>query len=275
MEKKSFLSAMYAVFFSGWNLTSGLLSILVLVVAIAVGWRLFPAVKPIKPVAKVVWPSCLLEQDDGSMYPPMEQIPPGEYRLPSNLSGQGVDASVLAKIDAPFLIQTEEVALQHFKKYAEYVASLADGPQKDQLMVRLGVHWKKGDTSSSAVNAVSWEGAKDYALWLGLQTGCSYDLPSQAEWIATVSHMQSRDNIRLNSTVPTTGPLKNLLWGVREWSRTACASGYYLLGRDDLTADLDEGVAVCMPAMFSIAGFRVVMTPVTKQGSVASQETEQ
>ncbi|MBF0382028.1 MAG: SUMF1/EgtB/PvdO family nonheme iron enzyme, partial [Magnetococcales bacterium] len=170
-----------------------------------------------------------------------------------------------AEINTPFLVQSDEVKLGDFKKYAEYVEDLPASKEKDRLMVRLGVAWKKNDSPNSSVNAVSWEGARDYAHWLGQRTGCSYDIPSQDEWLATVSYLKARDKIRLNGSAIPTGPLKNLLWGVREWSRSRCSSGYYLLGRDDFTASTQEDGDVCMPAMFAVAGFRVIMTPASLQ----------
>jgi hypothetical protein len=239
---------------------------LVFLVAAGAGWLAMALMR--EPEATgITWHSCLIEQRDGSLYPVMEEVPAGVYELPVSLIGGGGKRKIAAEVAAPFLVQTEEVTFQHFKMYVDYLAGLPDGAEKERLQFRLGVQWQKGVRGTESISAISWEGAWDYALWLGQQTGCSYDIPSQDEWVATVSHIQSRDNVRLDSTVPPVGPLKNLLWGVREWSRTRCASGYYLLGRDDLTASSQEEQASCMPAMFSVAGFRVVMNPVSVQNA--------
>jgi hypothetical protein len=254
--------------FSSLNLNkSGLYGAVFLVTA-GIGWVVMSLIQ--EPETVVSWQSCLIEEQDGSLYPVMEQIPAGVYELPVSVIGNSRGMS--AEITAPFLVQSEEVTLQQFKKYAKYIESLPAGEEKDRLMVRLGVQWQKGENPSSSIKAISWEGAWDYTRWLGQKTGCFYDIPSQDEWVATVSHLQSRDDIRLDSTVPPTGPLKNLLWGVREWSRSRCASGYYLLGRDDLTASSIEEQASCMPAMFSIAGFRLVMNPASATNSVAVEK---
>ncbi len=225
--------------------------------------------------APITWQSCLIERHDGSVYPDMMEIPTGKYQFSTALYGGGEDILMTAGIKAPFLIQKEEVKLADFKKYADYVNGLAPSPEKDRLMMRLGVGWQKGNPNGSSVNAVSWEGARDYAHWLGQQTGCSYDIPSQEEWVATVSHLHARDDVELKSTIPPIGPMRNLLWGVREWSRSRCQGGYYLLGRDDLTASAHENETVCMPAMFAIAGFRVVMNPVAEGGYQAPASVPQ
>ncbi|MBF0358121.1 MAG: SUMF1/EgtB/PvdO family nonheme iron enzyme [Magnetococcales bacterium] len=245
--------------FDGFDLKRGVVFTLIFSGAAVVAWGVLSLMK--EPVVPITWQSCLVEQDDGSTYPVMEEVPAGVYALPVSLVGGGPGQIVSAEITSPFLVQKEEVKLREFKKYADYVMDLPDSADKERLLVRLGVSWKKGDKGSSAVNAVSWEGARDYAHWLGQRTGCSYDIPSYDEWLATVSFLQSRDKSELNGAIAPSGPLKNLLWGVREWSRTWCASGYYLLGRDDLTTNSHEDSAVCMPPMFSVAGFRLVLNP--------------
>ncbi|MBF0195605.1 MAG: SUMF1/EgtB/PvdO family nonheme iron enzyme [Magnetococcales bacterium] len=247
-----------SAFFSGLGLKKSFVFGSIFIGASAIGWGLMSFTQ--EPDAPITWQSCLVEQSDGSAYPVMEEVPAGDYTIPTSLIG-GAGRMISAEINTPFLVQSEEVKLGDFKKYAEYVENLPESKEKDRLMVRLGVAWQKNESNNSAVNAVSWEGARDYAHWLGQRTGCSYDIPSQDEWLATVSYLQARDKIKLNGSVVPRGPLKNLLWGVREWSRSKCSSGYYLLGRDDLTTSTHEEESVCMPAMFAVAGFRVIMTP--------------
>jgi hypothetical protein len=250
-------------FLSGFDLKKNLVFGLVFMGAAGAGWGIMSLMR--EADAPITWQSCLIEQQDGSIYPVMEEIPAGNYEISTSLFGGGENRIMSADIPVPFLVQTEEVTLKNFKQYADYVVDLPESKDKERLMFRLGVDWQKGDTHGSSVNAVSWEGARDYAHWLGQKTGCSYNIPSQDEWVATISHIQSRDQIKVKHTVTPIGTMRNLLWGVREWSRTQCASGYYLLGRDDLTASAYEEQTVCMPAMFSIAGFRVVMNPASNQ----------
>ncbi|MBF0446847.1 MAG: SUMF1/EgtB/PvdO family nonheme iron enzyme [Magnetococcales bacterium] len=252
-----------SVFFSRLELGKSLIFGLIFMAAATIGWGVMSFVQESKK--QTAWQSCLIEQRDGALYPQMEEIPAGIYHLSGSLIGDGDNRQLTAAIQSPFLIQSEEVTRLQFRKYVDYVNTLPAGKEKDRLLVRLGVQWKKGGTSHQSVNAISWEGAWDYAHWLALKTGCSYDIPSQSEWIATISYLQSRDQVQLDGSAPLSGPLKNLLWGVREWSRSRCSSGYYLLGRDDLTSGFSENQSICMPAMFSIAGFRVVLNLVAAQ----------
>ncbi|MBF0455477.1 MAG: SUMF1/EgtB/PvdO family nonheme iron enzyme [Magnetococcales bacterium] len=258
--------------FGGSELKKNILIGVIFFGAMGAGWGIMSLMQT--PESQVTWGSCLVERPDGTLYPAMEKIPAGLYQLPSSLIGQRGEETITSKIDSPFLIQNEEVSLQEFKKYVRYVENLPPGVEQERLRLRLGVQWNKGGNDGLSVSAVSWEGARDYAHWLGRKTGCAYEIPSQAEWIATVSYLQKRDQIRIDGTIPPTGPLKNLLWGVREWSRTSCPSGYFLLGRDDLTANNGDGQAVCMPPMFSIAGFRVVMNPVSTQSVILGGKVE-
>lgn len=247
--------------FSSISWKKNILFLLVFLGAASVGWGIMSVFQ--ESDTQIGWRSCLLEQGDGTLYPKLEQIPAGVYELPASLIGIGVDQMMSAEIDTPFLIQNEEVTLKQFSRYAEYVAALPDSKEKERLLIRLGVQWQKGETVGSSVNAVSWEGALDYARWLGQKTGCTYGIPSQKEWMAAISYLQARDQIKVNGTVPPIGPVRNLLWGVREWSSTQCSSGYFLLGRDDLTTNYYESQATCMPPMFAVAGFRLVLNPAT------------
>ncbi|MBF0369209.1 MAG: SUMF1/EgtB/PvdO family nonheme iron enzyme [Magnetococcales bacterium] len=227
-----------------------------------VGWIswFFPSdsKEPVK-VADLPWKSCLLLDDDGSAYPDLTQIPAGELAISGDhanglspyLKPHGLER---VHTETPFLIQRHEVTREQFKRYVDFVGRLPDGSQKSERLLRIGRQWQGHDTGSQNVSGVSWEGAWDYTDWLSQQTGCEYRLPSREEWGAAVIH-----HFNDNPSMGRNTPLDRLLRGVREWSRSSCPSGYYLLGEDDWTAMPNVGQLVCMPQSLAVAGFRVVL----------------
>lgn len=244
---------------------------LVLTAAAAVSLSVLPLPHKESPPS-TPWQSCLVALEGGSYYPSLLKIPANTYQFPA----LGTTLSAFLHLAngqdmvtaAPFLIQAQEVTLDEFKKYAQFVEHLADAKEKDRLKTRLGLQWERGDQQSSSVSGVSWEAAQDYAQWLSQRTGCTYDLPSKDQWAAAAIFLHSQTNVPLDGANMPEGPLKNLLWGVREWSRSPCETGYYLLGEDDWTMPSKDSKDICMPAMFSVAGFRLVL-------SVASVSAQQ
>ncbi|MBF0622190.1 MAG: SUMF1/EgtB/PvdO family nonheme iron enzyme [Magnetococcales bacterium] len=182
-------------------------------------------------------------------------IPAGRYDL-SGLDSASDPALFLQAhrlnyidIDTPFVIQKDEVSSKQFKKYVDHVQSLPDSPDKNDLLMRIGLHWNRNDANSKSVRGISWEAASDYATWLSELTGCAFALPSRLQWGATVIYSQG---------VAEDERPEKLLRGVPEWSSSPCDNGYYLIGEDDWVAVSVTSRETCMPAMISVAGFRLV-----------------
>ncbi len=195
----------------------------------------------------------------------LAEIPAGRYALPTPTSGlypfTRTHQMEHIVIDAPFLLQERPVSQALFKQYAEAVASRADGEEKERLSSHLGLAWNR-ETATSVVKGVSLEAAIDFGQWLSQKTGCSYAVPSREEWLATVIHLfNSGAPLPKSSDAFDATPLKSLLQGGSEWTRSPCALGHYLVGEEDWGVESKSKEPVCMPAMFAVAGFRVVLHP--------------
>ncbi|MBF0340258.1 MAG: SUMF1/EgtB/PvdO family nonheme iron enzyme [Magnetococcales bacterium] len=222
-----------------------------------------PETKPAASGDTPSWRACLNQWPDGTLYPDLLPVPAGEYRLHANaqdlkpfLAPHGLHK---IQIKEPFLIEKNEVTLKAFRHYVTALERLPAGADKDRLKSHLGLHWNKDESESAPVKGISWEAAWDYTDWLGQKTGCAYSLPTREQWGATVLLLDSARDSGSKAGVLTGEALKHLLWGVREWSSTPCAGGYYLLGEDDFVPLPEVRSATCMPAMLSVAGFRVVI----------------
>ncbi|MEO5348259.1 MAG: SUMF1/EgtB/PvdO family nonheme iron enzyme [Magnetococcus sp. YQC-3] len=193
------------------------------------------------------------------------EIPAGRYALPTPTSGlypfTRTHQMEHVVINTPFLIQERPVSRALFKQYAEAVASSADGEEKERLSSHLGPAWNR-ETAGSVVKGVSLEAAIDFGQWLSQKSGCSYAVPSREEWLATVVHLfNSGAPLPKSSDAFDATPLKSLLQGGSEWTRSPCALGHYLVGEEDWGVESKSREPVCMPAMFAVAGFRVVLHP--------------
>lgn len=193
-------------------------------------------------------------------------IPAGTYELPTSTSGLYPFTRFhnLAPIvvDAPFLIQGQPVSRTLFKEYADFVASKPDGQEKERSLAHLGLSWNQVGATTPAVKGISWEAALEFTQWLSQKTGCTYDIPSRAEWAATIIHLYgSGVPLPKPSDAFDATPLKSLLRGGTEWTRSPCAAGYYLVGEEDWGGDSNSNQPICMPGLFSVAGFRVVLHP--------------
>ncbi len=209
------------------------------------------------------WRACLSQWPDGTLYPELLPVPVGDYRLSANaqelkpfLAPHGLSK---IQIKEPFLIEKNEVTLKAFRRYVASVEQMAPGETRERLKAHIGLHWNKDEAETTPVKGVSWEGATDYAEWLGHQTGCAYALPTREQWGAAALLLDGARENRSKAGILSGEVLKRLLWGVREWSATPCAGGYYLVGEDDFVPLPEVRSATCMPAMLSVAGFRVVI----------------
>lgn len=232
-------------------------------VALGCGWGLLSLIQP--EDTRVPWAACLEDQQDGGMYPTLVEIPAGTYEIPKEAGILPVLASLFKEPDIVlengFFVQHREVDLDQFKKYVEEIDRTQDFAERERLRLRIGSHWNYNDAQDSLVRHVSWEGAWDYAQWLSKKTGCDYKLPSREEWAAAAIFLAKQGVVKSSVSVNADGVLKSLLWGAAEWSRSSCPGGYFLLGENDWMAPADEQREVCMPAILSMAGFRLVLDP--------------
>ncbi|MEO5345043.1 MAG: SUMF1/EgtB/PvdO family nonheme iron enzyme [Magnetococcus sp. YQC-9] len=222
------------------------------------------------------WQSCLMQTPEGGSHPDLLPVPAGEYRLHPNsqelkpfLVPHGLGK---IQIKEPFLIEKHEVSLKAFRRYLASLDKMPAGPDRDRRKSHIGMHWNKDDAETASVKGISWEAAWDYADWLGQQTGCAYGLPSREQWGAAALLLDGARETVSKAGVLSSESLRRLLWGVREWSATPCAGGYYIVGEDDFVPLPEVRSATCMPAMLSVAGFRVVLKATgpgeTKPGKV-------
>jgi sulfatase modifying factor 1 len=73
-----------------------------------------------------------------------------------------------------FYIQNREVSWAEYDAFCELTGRELNGKKY------IGRFKDRGPTYPA--EAHSWQGAKDYCLWLGEQTGQHYDLPTEAQW---------------------------------------------------------------------------------------------
>ncbi len=244
------------------NLVKYTLYLLIFSIAAGSGWLFMSSLEQ-QPRQSLPWRACLLEQTDGTLLPEMTPIPADNFTLNPDhtdiapfLEPQGLTRVV---IDQPFLIQNQEVSRGFFEQYATFLDNMTDTRERERLKTRLGFNWKQGDANSTRIQGISWEAAWDFSNWLSQRTGCHYDVPSREEWAAAVMHLRRTDGKKVSKDDHT--PLRSLLWGNREWTRSECDMGHHLVGAEDWIAPINAGQPVCMPPLFSVAGFRVVLTP--------------
>ena len=106
---------------------------------------------------------------DGTPGPAMVVLAGGSFRMGHNSLG-GEDYSPARSVRVgPFMIAAHEVT---FLEYDRFARATGREPPSDQ-------GWGRG---TRPVVGVSWEEARDYAVWLAQQTGRRYRLPSESEW---------------------------------------------------------------------------------------------
>ncbi|MBF0186523.1 MAG: SUMF1/EgtB/PvdO family nonheme iron enzyme [Magnetococcales bacterium] len=210
-------------------------------------------------------PKCTVALGDGTRFPLMKTISAGRYDIAK--TGNVHDLKPFlnpmklnrVRVESPFLIQKREVTIAMFRRYVHAVLAMKNSPKKSARQDRIGLHWNKDNAEDhQAVTGISHEAAMDYVSWLNSETSCRFRLPSKTEWAAAVLAAHTGSETPLDDTV---AGFRNLLRGVREWSRTSCGTGFLLLGEDNWVTIPANGGSVCMPSMISVAGFRVVRLP--------------
>ena len=248
----------------------------------AAGWYFLPETKhPSQSQSQIqnrsqnqntAWENCLLPENntvvaqEEPLQPILTPIPSGTYTLPSRTSelfaflGPYEIKEVI--IDQPFLIQDRKMAQPFFKRYVNFVEALPDGEEKERHRAHIGLLWNQSSTPTTRLQGASWEAAIDFTHWLSQKTGCSYTIPSREQWLAAIIYLYSMGEQAPKPGSPfNTTPLGDLLRGGREWTQTPCPLGYYLVGEENWVSGADTGQPVCIPPLFAIAGFRVVLNP--------------
>ncbi len=208
-------------------------------------------------------PNCQYLPDEGAPFPKMVMLEAATYRLvevenPVDLRPfLDTEKAEEITLDKPIMIQEGEVTTGQFKQYADFVDGIADAKQREQLQVRLGLHWNHQGPENQSVKGISWEAAQDFIAWLKQNTGCHFRLPTRQEWSAAVLHQYRAEGADPDEA----RPIRNLLQGIREWSSTPCDNGYMMLGEDSWVALGNRHKPSCMPPMISVAGFRLVRSP--------------
>ncbi|MBF0096732.1 MAG: hypothetical protein HQM04_09955 [Magnetococcales bacterium] len=207
----------------------------------------------------------------------MLRIPAGRYELPAANSPLHpfLNPQRLGEVSlsAPILIQEQPVSSTLFKQYVEAVEGMPDGEEKEEKRSHIGMFWNKKESVSPAVRGISLEAALDFNRWLSQKTGCDFQIPSREEWAATVIHLfHSGVSLPKPSDGFDATPLKSLLQGGSEWTRSPCPMGFYLVGEEDWGATIRDGHPSCMPNLFSVAGFRTVLHPAQSDEPVAAAE---
>ncbi len=208
----------------------------------------------------------------------MLTIPAGRYELPAAnsplhpfLPSHRLSEIVLPE---PVLIQEQAVSIALFKQYVDAVEQMPSGEEKEEKLAHIGMFWNKKESVSPAVRGVSLEAAMDFSRWLAQQTHCHFQIPSREEWAAAIIHLfQSGVPLPKPSDGFDATPLKSLLQGGNEWTRSPCPVGYYLVGEEDWGAGMRDGQPSCIPNLFSVAGFRMVIHPA--RASTAAADTDE
>ncbi|OSM06985.1 hypothetical protein MAIT1_00117 [Magnetofaba australis IT-1] len=259
-----------------WLLGAVVLAGAILITALRVDFAVRGVDKPaIVQVAASRVEGCSLARDK-QRFPEMMRVEAGEYLLPTDENGRELMLHLkplgMTRVtqEQPFLLQRSEVTIEQFGWFVKAINDMSDGPRKEQLLAIIGLHWDKtdpknlskegyyGGSASPAARAISREGARAFIDWLNERTGCRYHLPTRNQWAAAVisQHLASGQPASA-AEANDGGVLGGLLRGVREWSDTGCANGFFLLGHDQWTTEPNVGVSACMPGMLSVAGFRL------------------
>ena len=243
---------------------------LVCCVLLVGAWLFLSSDKKIEPAPS--WQACIPQKSHGfsenkeSHELTFLTVPAGTYDMPSPHSGLfpllRPYAMKTVLIDQTFMIQEQLIPHALFTQYARFVEKLSDGDDKTDRQARIGLLWNRITRTTPSAYAISWEAAVDFSDWLSKKTGCAYTLPSREQWLAAIIWLYNSGEPapRLGNTVRST-PMEQMLRSGREWTRSDCATGYYLVGADNWVTEPETDQTVCMPPLVAMAGFRVVLNP--------------
>ena len=193
-------------------------------------------------------------------------VPAGEYTLSRYLQRYlGYLGRDTFRIEQAFAIQTGEVTVGDFRRYADSL----DQPAR----VALEPHWRQNPDGqpypdARPVEYVSWRQAAAYARWLSQQTGWEVRLPTVEQWAAACVRYAENPVILGNQgnqpLATVRGEVDHLLGNLREWSADACGDGKYrLLGENYLTDPtapnvIGQGYCAASDDQWGGVGFRLI-----------------
>lgn len=198
-------------------------------------------------------------------FPTMLPVIAGTYRISEYLQRYlrflQVDA---IQIDMPFSIQSGEVTVGEFRRYANTL----DEVRRQQL----GAEWERDQKGvlyqeNRPVENITWQEATDYAAWLSQKTGWDLRLPTVYQWAAAgVQYPDVKPILETNDSQPVSQLRNNvdhLFGNLREWSSETCQNGKHrLLGENYMTDVSDPenlGQEYCAKnEKWSGVGFRLV-----------------
>ncbi|TCS61717.1 formylglycine-generating enzyme family protein [Varunaivibrio sulfuroxidans] len=122
------------------------------------------------PILAAATPKPFQAFKDCSQCPTMIALPPGAFTMGTNGRYRAERPAHPVSIAYPYAIGKYEVT------FDEWAVCVADGGC-DKIPDDHG--WGRG---RRPVINVTWQDARDYALWLSVKTHQSYRLPSEAEW---------------------------------------------------------------------------------------------
>jgi len=161
-----------------------------------------------------------------------------------------------------FCLQLTEVSVAEFKQFLNAGSAAVDQERLDLLKTRISIQ-----KDTAPVQNVSKEDAEAYAVWLSEKTSQHWQLPTLAQWMASVTEQGEQSpvtNTLDNEPAPAkgedNGKVQHLLGNLREWSRDECPGGrYQLLGRNYI-AGSGVDMAYCNAPTLGApgVGFRLV-----------------
>lgn len=125
-------------------------------------------------------------------------IPPGQFLMGASEADQDASEDERPQhevtLSKPFLIGMTEVTIGEFRKFVDATGYKTEAESDELGAYQVKPHeresalvWSRFDDDAVdeellPVTCVSWTDAGKFCAWLGKQDGCTYRLPSEAEW---------------------------------------------------------------------------------------------